>query len=857
MIIYRCLKISFLFFFVILFTDLSAQTNTPDIKKGSVKKSDLEGPVQYEAADIDIRVNDGIMILTGSAKVSYQNIVLSAGRITINWNTRIILAESVPDTEWVVKKESGDSVMTINRLGYPEFSESGDVMTGEVMTFNFQTKKGRVVRGRTQFEDGFYSGKTLKMIKKGSLNVSDACFTTCDHDPPHFHFWSQKMRIDVNKRVIAKPIVFYIGHIPVMGLPFFYFPITKGRHSGILTPRYGMSTMEGWYLRGLGYYWAASEYWDVKGTIDYFQKSGFLFRGDFNYNVRYKFSGAVSGSWTRKDFDAYGTKERRWDLSIRHSQIISPTARLSVNGSFVSSGSLYQQLSENREQRMRQEIRSNATYTKQFSGSRSLTININQTRNLKTDEVTETLPRINFRMGQIPLFKTGDKKERHWYNSIYFSYNTEMLYQRRKTWDSADSLFNTDDNGAWQHRANISAPQKLFGWLTFSPGMNVTETWYDSEKVWYLDQETGEITYTEKKGFFPRHIYNVSTSFSTKIYGIFKPRFAPDVMIRHVVSPNVSFGYQPDFSDDQFGYYDAVEDTSGEVQYYDRFYGFSFGGTPKGGSKSLNFSVSNLFQMKTGTGDKERKFNLFTWNLSSYYNWKSVEKKLGRINSSFRASPFKSLDISVNSSYSPYAANEEGEETSELLMDRIKINDVKSIFINNYFRMVNFSANLNLRLKGKGTSNSGSKKNQTSEEQGDVSLEGLKNVPGDRFRMAEGSGFTMPWTFNLTLSYTKNSYNPFNPVTQFWARTNIDFNLTKHWKISYRAHFDLEKKEVVSQDFSFRRDLHCWEAYIAWTPTGYNKRFYFRINVRSPMLKDLKFEKGTSTRGFSSIGNYF
>lgn len=853
------LKIFFSASFLFIISTLVAQEPVKNLQKGSVKKRDLQGPVQYEASKIEIDVEKRLMVLYGNAKVSYQNIVLTGGKITIDWNTRIMRAESIPDTVYEHKPDSEDSVMVVTRIQYPEFSESGDVMTGEVMTFNFKTKKGRVVRGRTKFEDGFYSGRALKMIKKGSLNVADASFTTCDKDYPHFHFWCQKMRIDVNKRVIAKPVVFYIGHIPVMGLPFIYFPITKGRHSGLIMPRYGMSTIDGWYLRGLGYYWAASEYWDLKGTVDYFQKSGFLFRGDLNYNVRYKFSGSVSGSWTRKDFEAYGTKERRWDLNIRHSQIISPTSRLTVNGSFVSSGSLYQQLSENREQRMRQEIRSNATYTKQFSGSRSLTINLNQTKNLKTEEVSETLPRISFRMGQIPLFKTKDSKDNRWYNSIYFSYNTEMLYQRRKTFNSADLTYNTNDNAAWQHRASLSAPQKLFGWLTFSPGFNLTETWYNKRKIWYLDRVQNKADYFEQDGFAARHIYNVSASFSTKIYGIFKPRFAPDVMIRHVVSPNMSFGYQPDFSDDEYGYYDAVEDTSGEITYYDRFYGYTYGGTPRGGSKSLNFNVSNLFQMKKGTGDKEKKFNLFTWNLTTYYNWKNIDKKLGRINSSFRASPFKSVDVSVNSAFSPYAVDDEGQETSELLLSRIKLDNPKTFFVNNYFRRVNFSANLNLKLKGEGTSSgSGStQKTEESQQQGEVPLEGLNNVPGDRFKMEEGSGFTMPWNLSLTLSYTKNTNNPENPITQFWARTNLDFNLTKRWKISYRAHFDLEKKEIVSQDFTFRRDLHCWEAMIAWTPTGYNKRFYFRINIKSSMLRDIKYEKGTSTRGFSSIGSFY
>ena len=824
---------------------------------GTVSRGDLKGPVKYEAVYVDIHVGRRKMILHGSAKVSYQNIVLTGGKITIDWNTRTMIAESIPDTAWTRRQGTEDSVMTVTQTQYPEFSESGDIMTGEVMSFNFKTKKGRVLRGRTQFEDGYYSGTALKMIKKGSLNVADARFTTCDKEDPHFHFSCKKMHIDVNKRVVAKPVVFYIGNIPVLGLPFLYFPITKGRHSGFIMPRYGMSSVDGWYLRGLGYYWAASEYWDLKGTVDYFQKSGFLFRGDLNYNMRYKFTGSVSGSWTRKDFDIYDTKERRWDLTVRHSQTLSPTSRISVNGSFVSSGNLYQQLSENREQRMKQEIRSNATYTKQFGGSKSLTINLNQTKNLKTEETTETLPQMSFRLGQLPLFKPEDSKENRWYHSIYVSYNTQLQYQRRKKLSGSDSTFTTDDNAAWQHKASMSAPQKLFGWLTVSPSFNLTETWYNKQKIWYLDRSENDADYVEEGGFSARHIYNMSAALSTKIYGIFKPRFAPDVMVRHVVSPSLSFGYQPDFSDERFGYYDAVEDTEGTMIYSDRFEGYTYGGTPKGGSKSLNMRVGNLFQMKKGSGEEEKKLDLFTWNLSSYYNWKLKEKQLGNVTSSFRASPFKSMDVSVNSTFSPYQTDDEGKETAELMMNRISLDKPGSVFENNYFRMVNFSANLNLRLKGKGSS--GSKKEQEKEEpdEGEVSLEGLKNVPGDRFEMAEGSGFTMPWSMNLTLNYTRNAVNPLNPVTNFWARTNLEFNLTKHWKITYRAQFDLEKAEVVSQDFTFKRDLHCWEALITWTPTGYNKRFYFRINVRSSMLRDLKYEKGTSTRGYSSIGSYY
>ena len=49
----------------------------------------------------------------------------------------------------------------------------------------------------------------------------------------------------VNDKVIAKPIVMYIGNIPVAALPFAVFPHRTGRHSGIIIPRYGESAREG------------------------------------------------------------------------------------------------------------------------------------------------------------------------------------------------------------------------------------------------------------------------------------------------------------------------------------------------------------------------------------------------------------------------------------------------------------------------------------------------------------------------------------------------------------------------------------------------------------------------------------
>jgi hypothetical protein len=110
------------------------------------------------------------------------------------------------------------------------------------------------------------------------------------------------------------------------------------------------------------------------------------------------------------------------------------------------------------------------------------------------------------------------------------------------------------------------------------------------------------------------------------------------------------------------------------------------------------------------------------------------------------------------------------------------------------------------------------------------------------------SDLDIPWNLSGTLSYSEDRSNPLKTDKRFWMRAGLDFRLTKNWKVAYQAQFDIVQRKAVSQDFSLYRDLHCWEAQVLWTPTGY-KRFYLRINIKSSMLKELKFERGSGGRG--------
>ncbi len=860
--------LQFLFLLLWLPAVTSGQTAAPANTDTTVQKvkplresKSLEGPVHYEAGRILHRMDSKTTLLTGNARVAYQSMKLRAARITVDWDRRTLLAEGMPDSVWV-KTESGDSVKALRLTGFPEFEESGDVMRGEVMTYDFESRRGRVLRGRTNFEDGFYHGEALKMMNAKNINVSGGSFTTCDRDTaPHFRFWSKQMKILVNDKVIARPVVLYAGRIPVMALPFALFPIKKGRHSGFLIPRYGESTLEGRYLRRIGYYWAPNEYLDVSPTFDFFEKSGFLFGADLNYQVRYKLSGSVSGSWTRKDFEASGTTERRWDLSMRHRQQISQSTELNVSGNLVSSGTFYKEMSLSRERRLQQEIRSNATLTQRLGGKWSLAVNLNQTKNLSTQNVTESLPQITLRSGQSSLFpvsKDGKRRgESAWYNQIYWSYSSTGLSRRiKRKSGNEEGVFTDRRRSGWDHTLRLSSAQKLLGWINWNPSLNYRETWYDRSFTIDGFDANGKAVSSAEAGFHSRRIFDASANFGTKVTGIFYPKLFKSVSIRHVAQPSVGLSYQPDFSDAQYGYFQNVTDSTGTIKSYDRFentdwFGSSlFSGTPREGRKGLTYGLQNLFQMKVGEGDKARKLDLFNADFSGAYNWKAKEYKFSDLSAVFRASPGSALNMSLSSRYTFYRNDETGNRVSELYMDGIDWRDWKSVFGSRWLRRTNLSADIGFRFSGKAGSGAAAA-DSSSPFGGDGSGWQPRSAPNSRLDDEPGGPMDMaiPWSLNASLAYSDNRSNPVKPDRTFWIRNSVDFNLTRNWKVSYSNQVDVELKKAVSQDISLYRDLHCWEAQILWTPTGYNKRLYFRVNIKSPMLKELKIEKGTGSRG--------
>jgi len=133
-------------------------TEIDSVKTPKTSSVGLDTILKYDASVVDTRVQEKKIYLIGSADVKYKTMHLTAEKITVDWETNLITAEGTPDTVYKPTDVPGDSVMTIVWKGLPTLADAGDVMRGSKMIYNYKTEKGRVLKGRTEFEGGYYLG---------------------------------------------------------------------------------------------------------------------------------------------------------------------------------------------------------------------------------------------------------------------------------------------------------------------------------------------------------------------------------------------------------------------------------------------------------------------------------------------------------------------------------------------------------------------------------------------------------------------------------------------------------------------------------------------------------------------------
>ncbi len=812
----------------------------------------VDTTIFYEANKITFLVPERVTHLQYEADAKYKDMELEAAFIDVFWNENLLVATPLPDS---VKG-------TAYTRNIPTFHQRGkEPMIGQKLEYNMKTRRGRVLHGETKDRDGFYAGDKILQRGENTLYVETGRYTTCDLDDPHFYFRSRRMKLMVGDLVVARPIVMYIHNVPVFALPFGVFPQQKtGRSSGYILPTWGESSVSGRYLRGLGYYWAPGDYWDYRVQFDFWEQRGISVRNRIRYNKRYLYNGNVSINYDNEILR--DNPKQNYQINISHNQTIDPTMDLRINGRFVSSSQFLRETSIERRDRLQQQIVSNATLSKRWEDTKnSMSVNLQRTENLQSGNVSQLIPQVSFRRGTDKLLKPPEgasfSEQNRWYYNINYSFGSNLKNQHThklitdsiytnpygvRTDLGRDSVFVDEFQRGISHSLSFNSPNKILRYLNISPNLSFSEDWVPAYREPIVENGTVQVDSTTGRPLFrvinqyrARHTFRFSIGTTTKLYGLFNLPFAKLPAIRHVLTPSVSYNIGPDFSKEWYGYYHYGRMPDGSIEKFDRFQGTAAGPTGSRETQSVSLSLRNVFQAKylTGSGEeqKENKIDFLTWNINTGYNIVATERPWRDISSRIRASLGRMLSLDISMRHVPYKW-----QSNELTVPRL----------------TNLSFSTGFSLSGNAFVTESRQRPPDIGAQ-EVDTTTADTVFGDAFDEEESlfpSERPLPsragqqlWNLRMNFRYSLSRQNPTLPAEPtFWMNTSADFKISENWSVSMTNRFDLAKREVVSTDFTIRRDLHCWELSFRWTPSGPGQGYYLKINVKSPTLQDIKVE---------------
>ena len=851
------------------------------------KSNGLNAPVEFASDDSLVYIAPTKQVrLYGNAKVKYENMNLESDKVRMALDSSLVHATGSADT-------------TGKLTGSPVFTMGSDKYESDTMSFNFKTKRGFINNVYTEQEDGFLSSQHSKRDSSGVLYLEHGRYTTCDAPHPDFYIALSRAKVRPGKDVVFGPAYLEVADVPLpLAIPYGFFPFTKSYSSGFIMPSYGDESARGFYLRDGGYYFAINDKWDLKLLGEIYTKGSWGLSAASNYRKRYRYNGSFffsyqntkNGDKGMPDYSEQTSFKIQW--SHRQDSKANPFSSLSASVNFATTSYERDNLnSMYNPQSYTQSLRtSSVSWTTNFSSlGMTLSGTTNLSQNMRDSTISLQLPDLNVSVSRFYPFKRKKMagKER-WYEKISMSY-TGHLSNSINT--KEDLLFKSnlikDWSNGMQHNIPINANFTVLKYINVNPSFNFTDRMYTNKVMKSWDEATQTEVADTTYGFYNVYNWSMSLSASTKVYGFWLPSrkiFGDKIQaIRHVLTPQVSFSYAPDFGASRYGYYATYQKTDADgnvtLQEYSPYTGSLFGVPGKGKTGNISFDLSNNIEMKVKS-DKDstgfRKISIIDeLGLSMGYNMAAKERPWSDLSMRIRLKWWKNYTFNMTAVFATYAY-----ELSENGTPYVGTHTEYSR--GRFGRFQGMSQNFSFTLTPEKLKKlfSGGDKDDDDDDYRDNDDTGVEtNIDDDMINAQRGARkqsagkaetdedgymkFSMPWSLTVGYGVTmrENTAGKFNTESmrypyKFTQTLNFSGNvrLSDGWNISFSSGYDFEEHDISMTTASLQRDLHCFNmsCSVVLAPyTSYN--FSFRCNAAT-LTDALKYDKRS---GYSNAVQWY
>ena len=853
----------------------------PDSLSQPKKKDELDSTVVYTAQDSLIYNFDrSTADLFGKAKVVYKGMKLEGPRITVYQKTTSIHTSARRDAQ-------GKAVEL------PVFTDSTGSFTAEEMNYNYQTRYGQTSNVSSKNDQGFYTGSYVRRLPSGVLYIRDGTYTTCELEEPHYWFAGKEMKIVPDDRLTSRPFIMYIhpeifSHrlpvLPLIALPYMSVPISNKRSSGFLYPRLGSDGNRGVYLSNLGYFFAISDYTDLRLESDYAFNGSWRLGERFRYSKRNSYSGSIEAEYEtfliNHPDDPKFSEYRNSNVRILHHQVFNPTSKLDINLQYIGGDRFYNINSLNAENIVTQQATSYASFYKSWDeGNRVLTAGYQRVDNLVNNDLTQTFTTSLYQSSIYPFRPRIGADQSAWSSRLSIQPSASVtgqftnisgirtdMYTGNVGLDVGylqdfapgyKAFFSQGFNVQGQFKSKtlqsdlngtmaqypLKVQSTLFRHLNLTPSLTFSQYHVNSTRIY--DSVTQSFVTVNDPADYSTVIFSVDAQ--TRLYHTYNTGFLENLIglkaIRHTFIPTISFTCNPDYQGDGYSYYGSYfNPVSQSVVRYNKFEQSLYPLIPQE-RRWVGISLQNLFHGKfrssgssNDPGATDRTVQLLSLTAASGYNFAADSFRIDPLTltaSSNALAP--GFFMTAGAMYDFY----DYDPVTGTRINKLNVDDGKGLlrFLNGYLNMsVSISGHLRNHFDPEEQGGQGSllRKDGSKVEQA---------IFRDRFDNGEIVEFSpmLPWSLRMSLYLVSNYNDPLNPVNTALLDTSAKLALSRHWQAGLNTGYDLRKNTVVFPSIMLYRDLHDFQFSFQWVPSGQYEGFKAQIAMKPPMLKDLKF----------------
>jgi len=782
----------------------------------------------------------------------------------------------------------------LDAVGEPKLFDQATVLVGEGMAYDTCVKRGTVHKALTDFQQG-----AAHWLVRGDLAVDSGStrlyganseITSDDNPVPDYHFSTGQMKW-LNKNVmVARPAVLYIHDVPIMWLPFIFQDVRRGRRSGILVPRFGLSDIVRptrryqRHVANLGYYFVINDYTDVLVSGDWYADRYLAIKGQTRYRWLDHF---VNGGLSFERYAQLDTPGSSIRLGWQHQQSFSSRTSFNASVDYATSTSVIQNNTVN-PYLATASLGSQMSFNKQFDWG-TLNIGGSRRQEIGSGLITQNFPNVSLTPSPVNITPAIT-----W--SPGFSYNNQQTFHQleapvllprgaqdtlfadtrqtglnfqtplrlgRWTWNNNfvmnDAISNARQGVDILDSTALGGVRHVVYYQTFSTtidwdtGINLPSLFTGT---WKLQPGISIVNQTSQGSFRIRNQFTggqwvqqgkrlqFSAGLSPTFFGFF-PGIGPIERIRHSVSPIVSYAYAPGSQvSNEFAH--AVDPTGRN---------FRARSDPQ---QTISLGLSQNFEakLKPPPGDttehaarKLRLLNISTSSLS--YNFEQAKQphhtgwQTQVLNNTLASDLLPGFNFSVTHDL---WNGQVGTDTARF--DPFLTNISASFTITP--ATIRGIAGL-LGLGGKAPANAPPTPPAGTQGQpgvppagapfGQKGFAGPGGLPGG----GAGSGF------NLSVTYTGSRTRPHAVDTLLTGvpvasgtggrqqvTLRLSFQPTAHWSATWNSSYDFDTQQFGMHVIQLERDLHRWHASFSFnkTPTG---SFAFSFYVSLLDQPDIKF----------------